>query len=140
MRLWTLSPSLLDRQGLLALWREGLLALNVLQGKTKGYRNHPQLNRFRDNFNSLVKYLHSIVDEAERRGYKFNRDKLPSISCYSKIRVSKGQIYFEWNHLSKKLSIRSPEQLLKNTRVEVNPLFTVDMDINELESWEIIRS
>ncbi len=46
MRLWSLHPKYLDRQGLLAVWREGLLAQKVLQGKTKGYKNHPQLKRF----------------------------------------------------------------------------------------------
>ena len=47
MRLWTLHPKYLDAQGLVALWREGLLARAVLRGMTKGYRHHPQLQRFR---------------------------------------------------------------------------------------------
>ena len=37
MRLWTLHPKYLDPQGLVALWREALLARAVLQGKTRGY-------------------------------------------------------------------------------------------------------
>lgn len=32
MRLWSLHPSYLDAVGLVALWREGLLARKVLQG------------------------------------------------------------------------------------------------------------
>ena len=47
MRLWTLHPRYLDAAGLVALWREGLLARAVLRGKTRGYRHHPQLERFR---------------------------------------------------------------------------------------------
>ena len=47
MRLWSLHPKYLDTKGLLALWREGLLAQKVLAGKTKGYKNHPQLDRFK---------------------------------------------------------------------------------------------
>lgn len=47
MRLWSLPPSLLDAKGLVALWREALLAQKVLQGETRGYRNHPQLARFK---------------------------------------------------------------------------------------------
>jgi Pyrimidine dimer DNA glycosylase len=47
MRIWSLHPQYLDRQGLTAAWREGLLAQKVLTGTTKGYRNHPQLRRFR---------------------------------------------------------------------------------------------
>lgn len=46
MRLWTLHPEYLDRQGLVALWREAPLAKAVLEGKTRGYRRHPQLERF----------------------------------------------------------------------------------------------
>ncbi len=36
MRIWTLHPQYLDRQGLVALWREGLLAQEVLRGQTRG--------------------------------------------------------------------------------------------------------
>jgi len=47
MRLWSLHPSYLDPQGLVAVWREGLLAQAVLRGQTTGYTRHPQLARFR---------------------------------------------------------------------------------------------
>ena len=47
MRLWSLDPAHLDRQGLVACWREALLAQAVLAGRTRGYRHHPQLERFR---------------------------------------------------------------------------------------------
>jgi hypothetical protein len=43
MRLWSLHPQYLDPQGLVALWREALLAQAVLRGKTRGYKHHPQL-------------------------------------------------------------------------------------------------
>lgn len=46
MRLWTISFKYLDAKGLVALWREALLAKNVLAGLIKGYKNHPQLDRF----------------------------------------------------------------------------------------------
>ena len=36
MRLWSLHPRYLDAKGLVALWREGLLAQAVLKGQTKG--------------------------------------------------------------------------------------------------------
>lgn len=71
MRLWSIAPSYLDRQGLLALWREGLLAKKVLEQKTKGYRQHPQLLRFdKDNINY---YLETIYQEAINRDYHFCR-------------------------------------------------------------------
>ena len=48
MRLWSLHPKYLDSKGLVALWREGLLARAVLKGETTGYKNHPQLDRFKN--------------------------------------------------------------------------------------------
>ena len=47
MRIWSVHPSQLDRAGLVACWRETLLAQAVLSGRTQGYQNHPQLVRFR---------------------------------------------------------------------------------------------
>ena len=47
MRLWSIHPKYLDTKGLLAVWREALLAKKVLENKTKGYKNHPQLERFK---------------------------------------------------------------------------------------------
>ena len=67
MRLWSLHPSLLDPAALVAGWREGLLAQAVLLGRTKGYRNHPQLERFRglpDPVAGVVVWLEGLADEA----------------------------------------------------------------------------
>jgi len=47
VRIWSLHPKYLDRQGLTACWREALLAQAVLNGATRGYTRHPQLVRFR---------------------------------------------------------------------------------------------
>ena len=41
MKLWSIHPKYLDAKGLVALWREALLAQKVLDGKTEGYKNHP---------------------------------------------------------------------------------------------------
>jgi hypothetical protein len=38
MQLWTLHPKHLDVRGLVALWREALLAQKILCGATRGYR------------------------------------------------------------------------------------------------------
>ena len=75
MRLWTLHPRYLDSQGLVALWREALLARAVLRGRTRGYRHHPQLNRFRGAPNPVTclnAYLRIVYDESVRRGYSFD--------------------------------------------------------------------
>ncbi len=79
MRLWTIHPGYLDRKGLVALWREGLLAQSVLLGNTKGYKNYPQLTRFKNTDNpigAIGNYLSAVVDEADKRGHNFNRDKI----------------------------------------------------------------
>ena len=54
MRIWSVHPRYLDRQGLLACWRESLLAQAVLADATKGYQHHPQLERFREQPDPLV--------------------------------------------------------------------------------------
>ncbi|MFT0848266.1 pyrimidine dimer DNA glycosylase/endonuclease V [Actinomycetaceae bacterium L2_0104] len=79
MRIWSLHPSHLDRMGLVACWRETLLAQAVLAGKTRGYQHHPQLQRFRAAPNPLVTvgaYLSGIAAEAEDRGYNFNTARI----------------------------------------------------------------
>ncbi len=76
MRIWSLHPSLLDRRALVACWRETLLAQKVLRGMTRGYTNHPQLIRFRAHpqpLEAVAAYLSGLADEADARGYSFNR-------------------------------------------------------------------
>ena len=76
MRLWTVHPKYLDPVGLVAVWREALLARAVLRGETRGYRHHPQLTRFRSHpqpVSALNRYLHAVYAEAFRRGYQFDR-------------------------------------------------------------------
>lgn len=114
MRIWSLHPSLLDRQGLLACWRETLLAQKVLQGKTKGYTNHPQLVRFKacpDPVAAIGSYLQGIADEAGRRGYNFDASKIETTDPTISIEVTDGQVAYEVDHLRKKLAVRKPHLL-----------------------------
>ena len=81
MRIWSLHPQYLDAKGLVALWRETLLAKHVLENKTKGYKNHPQLNRFKRTKNpvdSINHYLFFVLQEARVRNYKFDAAKIAS--------------------------------------------------------------
>src|SRR5258705_13480398 len=81
MRLWTVHPRYLDPKGLVAAWREALLAQKVLVGTTRGYRHHPQLTRFQeqaDPLATIATFLGGIADEAESRGYHFNASKIYS--------------------------------------------------------------
>jgi hypothetical protein len=141
MRIWSLHPQYLDSKGLVALWRETLLARKVLEGKTKGYRQHPQLQRFRQAqqpVNALNAYLIAVFEEAAKRGYAFSRDKLPREMFAEQMTVTTGQLQFEKKHLLAKLAVRDPQrmQLLRQLKQapDPHPLFTV---VNgSIESWE----
>ena len=112
MRLWSIHPRYLDPQGLVALWREALLARAVLRKKTKGYRHHPQLSRFRAHptpRSAISTYLNAVYFEATKRGYAFDSAKIGSGRSSVLIPVTDGQIAYEWEHLLRKLSARSPE-------------------------------
>lgn len=144
MRLWSIHPSYLDSKGLVALWREGLLAKNVLEGKTKGYKNHPQLNRFKNTvspINYINYYLHIVANEADKRGYNFNRSKLIKVkrNTISKVKVTNNQIIYEFNHLLNKLKlrdIRQYENILNTDKIKTHTLFKI---VNgDIESWEIL--
>lgn len=111
MRIWSINPRLLDKAGIGALWREGLLALNVLKGKTKGYKNHPQLVRFKQCENpvqAITDYLHFVCDNADLRGYHYDRTKLGTRGNNPEyIEVSIGQIIHELKHLKSKIISRN---------------------------------
>lgn len=111
MRLWSLHPRYLDPQGLVALWRESLLAKAVLRGETRGYTRHPQLERFRAHPQprlAINAYLAVIHAEAGRRGYAFDRSKIGPVRAVACVPVSTGQLEYEWMHLRNKLAARNP--------------------------------
>ena len=111
MRLWSLHPRYLDAQGLVALWRESLLARAVLRGATRGYTRHPQLERFQAHASprlAINAYLAEIHVEACMRGYAFDRSKIGPVRVLEPIVVTHDQLACEWQHLLDKLSVRSP--------------------------------
>ncbi len=140
MRLWTLHPRYLDPQGLVALWREALLAKAVLRGETKGYRHHPQLERFKSHpasRSAINAYLAAVLVEADRRGYSFDRSKVGPVRTRSRIRATQGQVDHEWDHLMAKLRKRSPSrhrELRSIKRPETHPSFSIVP--GPVESWE----
>ena len=127
MRIWSLHPCLLDRRALVACWRETLLAQKVLRGLTRGYTNHPQLIRFRAHpqpLEAVAAYLSGLADEADARGYSFNRaligaGKSVGKNCADKaentyasvslIPVPLGQLEYELAFLQHKVAGRDPE-------------------------------
>lgn len=142
MRLWSIHPKYLDCKGLVAVWREALLAKKVLKGDTKGYKNHPQLIRFKNTDTPILyidTYLSYIWKEAMNRGYNFNKNKFKKYT-EKKLKVNDKQLEYEFNHLKKKLQTRDPkkyEELIKKSNIEPHPLFKVIK--GKIEVWELIK-
>lgn len=145
MRLWSLHPQYLDSQGLVALWREALLAQAVLHGATRGYRNHPQLDRFKESSAPeamIAHYLQAVHAEACRRGYAFDASKIRTLDHTDttvplRLSVTSGQILYEWQHLLAKLQQRSPtlyEQWQTIAMPQAHPC--MDVQPGGIESWE----
>ena len=151
MRLWSVHPKYLDARGLVALWREALLAQAVLLGKTKGYRHHPQLDRFRDcdaPRDAIAAYLRGVHAEATDRGYAFDAGKIGRARSSrasaagdgrvaAHLTVTRGQLRYEWRHLKAKLAKRDPALRRRLARVrlpEPHPSFRVVA--GDVEVWE----
>jgi len=143
MRLWSLHPKYLDTKGLLAAWREALLAKHVLEGKTRGYQNHPQLNRFKalpDPVGAINTFLRGIYQEAVVRGYHFDRNKI-GVCSQVVITVTTKQVEYEFAFLKTKLFKRDPAKYntIKDlTNIEVATLFTIVE--GEIAEWEKVRA
>ncbi|MBU1213918.1 MAG: pyrimidine dimer DNA glycosylase/endonuclease V [Gammaproteobacteria bacterium] len=142
MRIWSLHPQHLDGKGLVALWRETLLAQKVLRGETKGYRHHPQLQRFRTHpepLAAIAEYLRAVQREAERRGYSFDAGKIGPQTTRRKITVTRGQVAYELAHLRNKLQVRDAQAWARLRRFEqpmLHPLFRAVA--GEVEAWEVV--
>ena len=144
MRIWSLHPKYLDSKGLVALWRETLLEKHVLECKTKGYKNHPQLKRFKAVKNPIEvinQYLSEIYIEASIRNFNFDKQKINWDFTKVKMNVTAGQLNYEVLHLLNKLQardIKKFEELNANTIFETHPLFQLVDGI--IEKWEIIAN
>jgi hypothetical protein len=141
MRLWTIHPRYLDVKGLLALWREALLAQKVLEDKTTGYRSHPQLKRFKssdDPKGAIAGYLRAVYAEAASRGYQFSEEKINHGIFTGEIQTTRGQLLYEWEHLKRKLRLREAakyEEVEGIKEPEAHPLFRIIE--GEVEDWEV---
>jgi len=149
VRIWSLHPKYLDARGLVALWREGLLALAVLRGKTRGYTKHPQLERFRGETRpsrAMERYLWHVLREARARGYRFDAERIRGGGDAGRqgagrqarpLRVTTGQLLYELEHLRRKLKARDPAKSRELRRVQLpepHPLFRAAK--GEVEAWE----
>lgn len=142
MRIWSLHPKYLDTKGLVALWRETLLAKKVLEGNTEGYKNHPQLLRFKITASPLQfinQYLSVVYQESLTRGYHFNVKKIDIDFHAQTLTVTQGQIEYKMQHLLKKLKSRDLERYNKlryQKIIEPHPIFRI-ID-GEIEEWEVV--
>ena len=131
MRLWTVHPSYLDSRGLVAAWREALLAQKVLAGGTRGYRNHPQLIRFRSQpkpLHAMAAFLGALAEEARKRGYRFDASKIRRSRPAARMTETEGQLLYEWGHLLSKLRVRAPSLHRQHgpiARPRPHPLFRI---------------
>ncbi|MFD5225873.1 pyrimidine dimer DNA glycosylase/endonuclease V [Microbacterium sp. NPDC058342] len=143
MRLWSVHPHQLDRAALIACWREALLAQAVLAGRTRGYQRHPQLERFRagaEPVRLVGAYLSGIADEADARGYRFDRNRiLAPARPDASLAVTTGQLDLEWAHLGAKLEQRSPTDAERWRRESPAPHPLFHVVAGEVEAWERAR-
>jgi hypothetical protein len=147
-----LHPSYLDSKGLLACWREALLAKKVLQNKTNAYKHHPQLIRFKqqsDKINCIKSYLYELYKEAKCRNYNFDFDKICNRNnanfFKTNMTITDKQLEYEMKHLQKKLMKRDLKQYTANLynvydknmnpeNLNANQIFKVIE--GEIEDWE----
>ena len=140
MRLWSIHPKYLDRAGLTALWREALLAQKVLNGRTKGYKNHPQLRRFHSHSQprkAIGKYLRDVWRESKVRGYNFDQTLIKVEGPAKKIPLNRGQLRYEFDLLRAKLRNRDPlrcQRLPSASNARPHPFFRIVE--GEIEEWE----
>lgn len=140
MRLWSLHPRYLDAKGLVALWREALLARAVLRGATRGYRQHPQLDRFRAHpapTLAINAYLAAVHAESLARGYRFDRSRFGPVRAVAPLPLNEGQLALEWRHLLAKLAVRDPARYAQwraLDRPDCHPLFRLQP--GPVAAWE----
>lgn len=114
----------------------------MLEGKTEGYKHHPQLQRFKHSaapLDCINHYLSDVFNESLRRGYHFDRDKINWAFKPQQLSVSIDQLEYEWRHLLRKLETRDPDKcklLGTESKKEAHPLFYCVEE--EVEAWEII--
>ena len=145
MRLWTISFKYLDAKGLVALWREALLAKNVLAGLTKGYKNHPQLDRFYAHKNAceaINAYLAEVYAQACVHGYKFDAAKVGEFDeqNLAKIPVTSGQIEYVFAFLQEKLKSRDVKAYERNLSVKNIEIAGIFEEVaGGIEPWEKVK-
>lgn len=106
-----------------------------------GYRQHPQLERFRRHpapTAAIAAYLQVIYEEGQRRNYHFNASKILAPPSPEKIALTRGQLLYEWQHLLGKLLQRDRDRYEALQTIAVpdpHPLF--ELQEGGIEPWEV---
>lgn len=130
MCLWSIHPKYLDKLGLIALWREGLLAQKALSVPSTQYIRHSELERFKNNENPLKaigSYLCYVAAEGAKRGYNFTHERIvyPNFDDYLII-INDDTLNLEVKNLKNKLKLRDKtkfKELTEMSKIESNPAF-----------------
>ena len=87
----------------------------------------------------LCNYMHTLVDEAERRGYSYNRSLIQLPQDSQILAETNGQLEYEWQWLAKKLKMRDPQRYvaLKAIKPSCNPVFKIVA--GPIQPWEKIK-
>ena len=102
----------------------GLTSPRGTTPQTRGYRHHPQLQRFQAHASprfAINAYLAAIHSEATARGYAFDKRKIGPVRSVDSISATTGQIAYEWQHLMAKLAVRN-QALRRHWRKVRKPL------------------
>jgi hypothetical protein len=142
VRLWSFHPEQLDAAGLVAAWREALLAQAVLAGRTRGYRRHPQLERFlscAEPLDAIGEYLRVLHGDSLRRGYRFDASRIDRAAGrpVGRIVVPRGQVEYEWALFRRKAAARDRaafERIAGIAFPRLHPLF--DLVEGGVAGWE----
>jgi hypothetical protein len=126
------------------VWRESLLAQKVLNGKTRGYKNHPQLRRFYSHSQprkAIGNYLREVWKESKMRGYNFNQTMIEVEGPAKRIPLNLGQLRYEFDLLRAKLKKRNRvkyHKLPSAANARPHPLFRIVE--GEVEEWEKVKT
>jgi hypothetical protein len=72
--------------------------------------------------------LSCVADEAERRGYQFDRKRILEAEFRGKLVETRGQLLFEWQHLQAKLRLRAADLCREQHGIDcpkAHPLFRI---------------
>lgn len=150
MRIWSFHPKYLDKQGLSRAINEGIAGNKALRKTGEGYppswEKHSQLERFKT---TAIPGIYSQLYLDRLFMIKYNSWMLETNqepffddieNPYPKLKVTIGQLKYEWQRYLKKISKRSPklyEELKSIELPEPHPLFNIiDGDV---ESWEKVK-